>query len=193
MQRRARAGDRRSIRSTITAAMVRDDARDVCGQRRADEHALRGHLRRHLRARDLQLLEARFSAWRLDSRRPSPTKRTCGGPEGRGLSVRLEDTRPPRGARTPTSGTAGRARGARWKKRRAAVGGTPADVPAPSHSDRRRCRCAPSRSITRGRLRPLAALGARPTARRRPSTAPCGASARRRARRAIAQTAQRAG
>ena len=46
MQRRARVGDRRSIRSTIPAAMVRDDAQDVRGQRRADEHALRAHLRR---------------------------------------------------------------------------------------------------------------------------------------------------
>ena len=46
MQRRARVGDRRSIRSTITAAMVRDDAQDVRGQRRADQRALRGHLRR---------------------------------------------------------------------------------------------------------------------------------------------------
>ena len=157
------------------------------------EHALRGDLRLEAQARDLQLLEARFSAWRLDSRRPSPTNRTCGGPEGRGLSVRLEDARPPRGARASGSGTGGRARGARWKKLHAAVGGTPAGVPARSHRDRRRRRCVPSRSITRGRLRPLAALGARPTARRRPSTAPCGASARRQARRAIAQTAQRAG
>ena len=56
MQRRARVGDRRSIRCTITAAMVRDDAHDVCGQRRADEHALRGHLRRLVLDLYLQLL-----------------------------------------------------------------------------------------------------------------------------------------
>ena len=46
MQRTARVGGRRSIRGTITAAMVREDAHDVRGQRRADEHALRAHLRR---------------------------------------------------------------------------------------------------------------------------------------------------
>ena len=172
--------------------MVRDDARDVCGQRRADEHALRGDLRLEAQARDLQLLEARFSAWRVDSRRPSPTNRTCGGPEGRGLSVRLEDARPPRGARATASGTGGRARGARWKKLHAAVGGTPADVPARRHSDLRRRRCAPSRSITHRRLRPLAALVARPTARRRPPTTSRQLSERRRTSRAIARTARKA-
>ena len=46
MQRRARVGDRRSIRCTISAAMVRHDDHDVRGQRRADQHALRGHLGR---------------------------------------------------------------------------------------------------------------------------------------------------
>ena len=54
MQRRARVGDRRSIRCTITAAMVREDAHDVRGQRRADEHALRAHLRRLLPLRELR-------------------------------------------------------------------------------------------------------------------------------------------
>ena len=56
MQRRAPVGDRRSIRCTITAAMVRDDAHDVSGHRRADVHALRGHLRRLGEQNHLQLL-----------------------------------------------------------------------------------------------------------------------------------------
>ena len=56
MQRRARVGDRRSIRCTITAAMVREDAHDVRGQRRADGHALLGHLRRVVLDSHLQLL-----------------------------------------------------------------------------------------------------------------------------------------
>jgi len=56
MQRKARVGDRRSIRCTITAAMVREDAYDVRGQRRADGHALRGHLRRVVLDSHLQLL-----------------------------------------------------------------------------------------------------------------------------------------
>ena len=56
MQRRARVGDRRSIRCTIIAAMVRHDAHDVRGQRRADGHALRGHLRRLVLDLYLQLL-----------------------------------------------------------------------------------------------------------------------------------------
>ena len=47
----ARVGGRRRrpTRRTIAAAMVRDDAHDVRGQRRADEHGLRSHLRRVLR------------------------------------------------------------------------------------------------------------------------------------------------
>ena len=56
MQRRARVGGRRSIRGTIMAAMVRHDAHDVRGQRRADGHALRGHLRRVVLDSHLQLL-----------------------------------------------------------------------------------------------------------------------------------------
>ena len=56
MQRRARVGDRRSIRCTIIAAMVRHDAHDVCGRRRAVEHAHRGHLRRVGEQNHLQLL-----------------------------------------------------------------------------------------------------------------------------------------
>ena len=56
MQRRARVGDRRSIRCTIIAAMVRHDADDARGQRRADQHALRGHLRRLLLHSHPQLL-----------------------------------------------------------------------------------------------------------------------------------------
>ena len=47
----ARVGGRRRrpTRRTIAAAMVRDDAHDIRGQRRADEHGLRSHLRRVLR------------------------------------------------------------------------------------------------------------------------------------------------
>ena len=174
--------------------MVQVDAHGVCGQRRADGACSpRPSATTSARTTAARYWRLDSLYWRLDSRRPSPTKRTCGGPEGRGLSVRLEDARQPRGARANASGTGGRARGAQWKKQPAAVGGAPADVPARQHSKLWRRRCAPSRSITHRRLRPLAALVARPTARRRPSTTPCRASIRRRAPRAIAQTAQRAG
>ena len=44
------------MRSTIIAAMVREDAHDVCGRRRAVEHALRGHLRRLVLDLYLQML-----------------------------------------------------------------------------------------------------------------------------------------
>ena len=173
--------------------MVRVDAHGVCGQRRADGACSpRPSATTSARTTAARYWRLDSLYWRLDSRRPSPTKRTCGGPEGCGLSVRIEDARQPRGARANASGTGGRARGAQWKKLHAAVGGTPADVPARRHSDLRRRRCAPSRSITRGRLRPLAALVARPTARRRPPTTSRQLSERRRTSRAIARTARKA-
>jgi hypothetical protein len=173
--------------------MVRVDAHGVCGQRRADGACSpRPSATTSARTTAARYWRLDSLYWRLDSRRPSPTKRTCGGPEGRRLSVRLASARQPRGARANASGTGGRARGARWKKLHAAVGGTPADVPARRHSDLRRRRCAPSRSITRRRLRPLAALVARPTARRRPPTTSRQLSERRRTSRAIARTARQA-